>query len=564
MVQKILLFCFFFLGNTIFFAQATDKKTLPKTVDKIATPIIDLSDELKPQVSDYLVQNVSLSLGLNSEENRISFLLKTANLLWKLDKQQSRAVFRAASEDLRKIVIETDFQMEELEKLPDFDISRLVLQKSIWLKLTKINNLSQSMSQLLIDTDPALGYKFFENLKSSVKNKQLQQNFNRTISSLQTELLNKAAETSIDKALKVAKKRLKEEGFFNDSVELLQIVMKEEQKNVLDKELKKSHEFARLILESLSSSKTKRQYFSSLQKLLQIGKTNLDYVQKSNSGRKPIMTQPELDDLSELIDYFLYNPSTTENNAKTIDLIREFAPARKFKDANDSIKQRGKTPVIHLNDRFGGVNDLRTVFLNELDSTLVPIYQKSIRPTEKKQIIEEVMRKVALIKDHEFHFEALIWFAGKVVKAKEKETAAEILNEAKFLIKTLPTDSTDFANNWLLAESWFEIDENKSFEIIENIFTQLNQIINAYAVYNEYVTGNLTVEDNEVKIESVGNAKIIGLENLKLPFIKKLAEKDFPRLANLANRLDRSEFRLETRIMICRVLLETPVKTANK
>ena len=50
-----ILLCAVFFGQTILFAQATDKKPPPKkeTV-KIVVPIVELPIELKNQVADYL------------------------------------------------------------------------------------------------------------------------------------------------------------------------------------------------------------------------------------------------------------------------------------------------------------------------------------------------------------------------------------------------------------------------------------------------------------------------------------------------------------------------------
>jgi hypothetical protein len=155
----------------------------------------------------------------------------------------------------------------------------------------------------------------------------------------------------------------------------------------------------------------------------------------------------------------------------------------------------------------------------------------------------------------------IILLANKASQFNELESASGILVEAELIIKTLPKEASDFENNWLLADAYFAADSNKSFVIVENIFSQLNQVINAYAAFNEFLGGETFLESEEVKMESVGNAKVIGLERLKSPLIKSLAELDFSRTANLSNRFDRSEFRLEARIMICRAILEPPKKT---
>jgi hypothetical protein len=531
-----ILLCAVFFGQTVILAQATDKKPPPKKpVEKIVVPIVELSSELKTQVADYLQQNVSLSLTLNSDENRISYLLKTANLLWKIDKTQSQTVFRNSFEDIRKIVMQTDFEMIELENTPDYELSKLVLQKQITAKLKKINVLTLAVTTQVSGSNPQIGYAFFEELKLSIKNEQLRRNFERSVSFLQIPLLSEIAEKSIDNALNLANRRLREQGFFDDSIDLMLTVLK--------KDPKKANDFAKAILRSLKTAKNPKQFVGSMQRLLQIGKDNL---QNAGSAQKPLFTKSELDGLSELIDSFLYNATTSSNKPDTNSLnSRDEARTKLLNEINAVVK---------------GKSDLKLLFQLEIAELIKPIANKKLPSADKKRVIEGVMRKISLVQDSQFRFEMMIWLSQKALQSAGKESATGILLEAELIIKLFPKDLSDFSNNWMLAEAYFGVDENKSFVIVENIFSQLNQVINAYATFNEFLGGETFVESDEVRMESAGNAKVIGLEKLKTPMLKRLAELDFPRTVNLTNRFDRSEFRLEARIMICRAILEPPKK----
>jgi hypothetical protein len=546
MVKNIftILLCAAFFGQTSVFAQATDKKPPPKqTPPKVAVPTIDISSELKVQVADYLQQNVSLSLSLSLDENRVSYLLKTANLLWQIDKNQSRQVFRSSFEDIRKIVSQTDFEMNELDKILDTELSKPALQKEVFAKLGKINALTLAVTTQISPTNPQIGYAFFEELKMSISNEQLRKSFDRSISLLQIPLLDEIAEKNIDRALTLAYKRLKEQGFFEDSIDLLLTVLK--------KEPKKANNFAKTILQSIKSSKNVRQYFSSMQRLLQIGKDNLSVT----SNQKPLFSKSELDNLSELIDSYLYNPETKIINspANSANLLTPREELIRAKLLNDVIKTMS-----------AGKSEAKILFQKELAAMIKPLENKKLPTVEKKRIIEAARQKISLVKDTQFRFEMLLLLSQKALQTDEKEPASQILLEAELINKTFPKDLTDFANNWLLAESYFGADADKSFIIVENIFLQLNQVINAYALFNEFLGGETFLESAEVKMESVGNAKVIGLEKLKSPLMKSLAERDFTRIANLSNRFDRAEFRLEARIQICRAILEPPKKNEKQ
>jgi hypothetical protein len=539
MIKNIftILICVIFCVQTQVYAQPTDKKQPPKKpVEKAVAPIVELPNELKNQVADYLQQNVSLSLTLNSDENRISYLLKTANLLWKIDKTQSQTVFRSSFEDIRKIVMQTDFEMNELDKIPDTEVSKAAFQNQVSARLRKINALTIAVTKQVSTAEPQVGYAFFEELKLSVKNEQLRRNFERSVSFLQIPLLTEIAEKSIDTALSVANKRLKEQGFFDDSIDLMLIVLK--------KEPKKANDFAKSILRSLKTSSNPKQNLSSMQRLLQIGKDNL---QNGNSAQKPLFTKSELDGLSELIDSFLYN-YTADSNKTTVSVRNPFEELARAKLLNE------------MNTGTQAKNNAKILFQLEIAEFIKPIVNKKLPSVDKKRIIEGAMRKISLVQDNQFRFEMMIWLSQKALQAAEKESATGVLIESELIIKTFPKDLSDFSNNWLLAEAYFGVDENKSFVIVENIFSQLNQVINAYAIFNEFLGGETFVESEEVRMESAGNAKIIGLEKLKSPILKQLAELDFPRTVNLTNRFDRSEFRLEARIMICRAILEPPKK----
>jgi hypothetical protein len=533
-----ILLCAGFFGQTMVFAQATDKKEPPpkQPAEKIAVPIVELSVELKKQVADCLQQNVSLSLSLNSDENRISYLLKTANLLWKIDKTQSRTVFLGSFEDIRKIVVQIDFEMNELDKIPDTELSKSAFQNQVLAKLKKLNALTVAVTTQVFTADPQIGYTFFEELKLSIKNEQLRKSFDRSINLLQSPLLEEIAKKSIDDALSLANKRLKEQGFFENSIDLMQTVLK--------KDPKKASDFAKVILRSLKTASNPRQYLSSMQNLLQIGEDNL---QNGNSAQKPLFTKSELGELSNYINSFLYD---SPNSGKAV---------------SSYAAQLEKIAVYALlNGEFDKTTQIqnyaKTLFQKEIAALIKPIRNKKLPSADKKQIIEEAMRKISLVQDNQFKFEMMIWLSQRALQSDEKESAAAILLEAELIIKTFPKDLSDYSNNWLLAEAYFALDENKSFVIVENIFSQLNQVINAYAIFNEFLGGETFIESDEVKMESAGNAKIIGLEKLKSPMLKRLAERDFPRTVNLTNRFDRSEFRLEARIMICRAILEPPKK----
>jgi hypothetical protein len=304
----------------------------------------------------------------------------------------------------------------------------------------------------------------------------------------------------------------------------------------------------------LKTAKNATSFQGSISRLFEMAKTSL---QSNNSSQKPLLSKSDFADLTDLIDSFAFNRSTTPTTRTTMEMVIK-------SEKGDAARVKMLT---ELKSTVTSRTASKLLFENEIFRMLRPISSQQLAATEKKRIIDDVLRKIVTITDKQFQFEMLIFSARKTLDANQKDSTRTILNEAELLIKTFPKNSSDYSNSWLLADVFFTIDENRSFIIIENIFTQLNHVINAYAIFNEFSSIDNFLDSEEVMMESAGNAQIIGLSNLSRPLLKKMLEKDFNRTMNISNRLDRPEFRLEARTLILNALLnppKTPQKSSTK
>jgi hypothetical protein len=545
-----------FFGNNILFSQPkVEKKVVVDEKKEVLQP------ELILKVTQFLVETNRMSFNLYSSENRISLILKSANLYWKINETESRVMYKYGMEEIRKIVAQLDFEMNQLEKSSDYDFSQLSLRNEIWFKLNKINTLTKSLAEFLLAHDPKLCYEFFQTLYNSTTNEQIRKNLQNRVASLETTLILQIAEQNLEQAIKLAENRLSQRGFFNDAAQLLNLAY--------TKKYQGTESFAKKLINSLKGfAAINDTNISTAQNLLARGNSVLLSLQKNKSKAMPLFTQSQMQDLAEIIDRY---KSRTDNYANTslqsIELIKKFAPSRadslsKIIERNLDLQKQSKPVAVTPSAADTALNNKlnsRIRFQQELSNSLAPIYSKNTDSLKKNQIIQDAERYISVVTDKQFKFSMLIWLAKMCVRADEKKLAISVLSEAEIMLPQHLKSAVDFSMAWILADTFGLADSNKSIETVEKAMLDLNTVINGYAVFTEYMGGEILVEDGEIKVESGNSTRTLGLEILKGPLIKKLAERDFERVSLLADRIDRTEFRIEIRLLIARSLLYPPI-----
>ncbi len=545
-----------FSGNIILFSQPKVEK---KVVIEVKKDLLE--PELKFKLTQFLVETNRMSFNLYSSENRISLILKSANLYWKINETESRVMYKYGMEEIRKIVSQLDFEMNQLEKSSEYEFSHLSLRNEIWFKLNKINILTKSLAEFLLAHDPKLCYEFFQTLTNSITNEQIRKNFQNRVAILENQLILQIAEQNIDQAIKIAEKRFNERGFFKDAADLLNLAF--------TKKYQGTESFAKKLINSLKGfAALNDTNISTAQNLLARGNAILTSSQRNQSKAMPLFTQSQMQDLAELIDRY---KSRTDNYANTslqsIELIKKFAPSRaeslnKIIERNVNLQKQSKPVVVTPSATDTALNNklnARFRFQQELSNLLNPIFSKTADSLKKNQAIQDAERLISVVTDKQFKFSMLIWLAKICVRANEKKLAISVLLEAEIMLPQHLKSSVDFSMAWILADTFGLADSIKSIEIVEKAMLDLNAVINGYAVFTEYMGGEILVEDGEIKVESGNSTKTLGLEILKGSLIKKLAERDFERVSLLADRIDRTEFRIEIRLLIARSLLYPPI-----
>jgi hypothetical protein len=559
MKKTLLTLVCFGLVAMLSVSEYSQSKVEKKVVVEIKEP--GLPADMKSKLAQFLAETNQMSLNLYSNENRISLILKSANLYWKIDEAQSRATYKFGMEEIRKIVMQLDFEMNELEKSSDHDFAKLSLRNEIWFKLAKVNVLTKSLAEFLLAHDPKMCYDFFQDLYKYLTNEQLRKNFQNGVSKLEATLVLKVAEQNLDRAVEIAEKRLRESGFFADAWEVLRLAYQKNNKGTVS--------LAAKFVNSVKAYPTVNDSnIGLIERILAAGNANLTGLQKSQSKATPIFTTAQLQGIAEVVDR--YN-SRTDNYAntsnQTFDLIKKFIPSKadnidKLIERNNDFRKQARAKIVPTTTETSikGKLDAKALFQAELVRLVSPLSSKTLDSNKKRQAVGEATGMIAVVTDKQYKFSMLIWLTRMCIRGNEKKLAADVLAEAELLLQPSLKSSADFSMAWLIADVYSAIDPSRSIEMVERTTSQLNSIINGFAVLSEFMVGEVFVENGEIKIEGGESSKTLGLEIYKSSLIKRLATIDFERMSQLSNRIERSEFRIEIRLLIARSLLYPPLE----
>ncbi|MDQ3635566.1 MAG: hypothetical protein M3405_13810, partial [Acidobacteriota bacterium] len=117
---------------------------------------------------------------------------------------------------------------------------------------------------------------------------------------------------------------------------------------------------------------------------------------------------------------------------------------------------------------------------------------------------------------------------------------------------------------WMLVGGFSEIDAEKAFPMLENMIYRLNDTISAFVKVGEFidVSGSM-IQNGEVQLGMFGGrlAKdFMKTLNNSDKVLLNLAQVDFNRAADLANKFERPEVQIMAKMLILRSILENKVE----
>jgi hypothetical protein len=519
----------------------------------VATPErIEISAENKKRVTEILRETSAMTAMLRSPYNRIHFTLKSTSTLWKLDEKEARALLTGAMNDIRQIIIETDAEMNRIENDAETDVSAINGRNELWVKTNRITTLRSALINQLANLDPELGFNFLQETIKNVTNQELKTRIEGNDRYLEAMLIGRIAEKDTSKALALGQKKLSE-GVSSEVVSLLQ--------TIYGKDKEKGAAFAEDVLKQIKLSGVDLDSSWILSNLYSYGVANIEGIAREKSNDKPIFSEQSLRDLAVLLAKQITDPLNNNTHygltPEFVASLQKYAPQqtgqiKKIAELQKLRAEREKARYeksSNFNSSIQKIYEAQSKFQNEVSAKMQSLTGENINSEQKKKIIEETKSKILESGNKSLRFTSLLSLAAQAANVGEKEIAVDVLEEAETFINLQPKEMREFTEVLMLAGGYASLKPERSFTLVEDTIFRLNDVINAYVKFSEFQGGQAVIENDELRMGDYGG-QVFGFFYYSSDLIGKLAEADFKRAKALADKFERPEFRIETRLMI--------------
>lgn len=546
------MFLFFILTVLSFQTVLAQEARTEMRISRAASPMekTELSAENKKRVGEILRETSAATAMLQSPDNRVSYTLKTATALWKIDEKEGRAMMAAAMADVRQIVIETDNEMNRFEN--GAEPAGLNTDGGLWQKSSRIMTLRSALINQLASLDAEMGLNFLRETLSVVVNRELRKRIEQNDKYLESMLIGRIAENDPAKALELGRKKLGD-GFDGEAVSLLQ--------SIYGKDKEKGAAFAEDLLKQIKSAPLDGESNWVLSSLFDRGVSNFEEIAKEESKDKPMFSEQALRDLAALLGKQITDPlgrnEYFELSAELVASMQKYAPQfnSQIKKLAEIQRQRGEREKVEpekpssFDEAVSKMYETQSKFQTEIGTKIQGLSGENVTSEQKKKIIEEARIKILESADRGVRFSSLVSLAIQAATAGEKESALAVLEEAERFTNLQPKEMKEFNEIWLLARGYASVKPERSFALVEDTIFRLNGVIDAYIKFTEFQSGASVIENGELKMGDYGG-HMFGFFYSTGDVIAKLAEADFARAKDLADKFERPEFRVETRLLI--------------
>ncbi|HET6978155.1 MAG TPA: hypothetical protein VFI24_17625 [Pyrinomonadaceae bacterium] len=187
---------------------------------------------------------------------------------------------------------------------------------------------------------------------------------------------------------------------------------------------------------------------------------------------------------------------------------------------------------------------------NQRDSVMQRIDFKEMATKAEGSRIEEIRQTVARLQTDNEKIDMLIQVAGDIQKSNQK-IAGQLLEDAKQIVNRRATSYENFEQQLKVAHAFSTIDVSRSFEVLDPVISQLNELLSAAQVLSGFEINMF--RDGEMAIQ--GGNGLTSTVNRFGQELAVLARIDFERSETLAGRFQFAEPRIMTRLSIVQGLL---------
>ena len=516
----------------------------------------EINAEIKENARELLRETSAMASTLVSPTNRINFTIKSADILWRLEEKDARAMFSNSTEDIKRLIAQIDLETNQKETSSNTSWGRRGSVSGLRTKTNQVFSMRNKLVTALANHDPDWALRFVRETNQMFTNKKLVSRAKRDDKRLEASIARKIADKDISKALALGRERLSK-GVTSDVVSLLS--------NIYAKDKEKGAEFASDILQKLKSTTLTRSNSWILIRLFKNGLATVD------AEENPLFDKFAMKDLAELIASQITNPKSRYRNLSSSVMtgIETHSPnsasqiKRVFEErvAARAAKSRSRSGNSSNNSRRKAWEE-RSKAQSEISKDLNNLSDESLSDEDRQTFIAQTKSKILSIEGDNYRFNGLVGLAMRVAGLGDKESAVDILNEAETYLNQDPKVKLDFSRNQSLANAYALVDTSKSFVILEDMVYRLNSVVNGYIKYMEFTGSRSIVENNELIINN-RTRQFTNYLKLMPKSLKKLAESDYGRLKGLTDSFERMEIRIETRLLIAKSLLNATDTVEN-
>lgn len=556
---------------------------------------------LKKEAVAFLRETMADVNNLRTLENRISFSAELAGLMWFHDEREARSLYLTAFGNFKELLMQYDQQMnsfgqtDEEEETYSYrgglfgdvtDKARLMRRFQIAMQVR------QQIAMSLAEHDAELAFAFYSESLSVLTNPSFRKQMEQRDQYFESQLMSEIAKTNAAKAAQFAKKSI-EDGINYQHIDLL--------RKIYEKDPEKGAELAAAMLSKIKSDKLDPDEFWVVSSFMNYAGETYE-KSKTEGGKKPLLTQPELRDLADAFAQAILNNSDEHAGGLAyVAEIEKYSPSRatqikaKFKNmgagsgmgvgrgyGNTAVNVASYPPPPPPSaNNAGNMSSNRAErerlerekVEKELQDNIGKLANKQLPKEEREKIVAQARRILMQTPGRDKKIVGLSGLAATVSRAGDKELASEIMKEAQALVNPQPKNFQDFILTWMLASGYAEAEPEKAFPLLEDTILRVNDTLSAFIKVGEFidVAGEM-IDEGEVQVGAFGGLMVRGLTSelgMAENTLRTLAKADFNKTKNLTSRFDRSEVRILAKMMILRAVLgegkqkkgEEPVET---
>ncbi|HEX8399944.1 MAG TPA: hypothetical protein VF644_21115 [Pyrinomonadaceae bacterium] len=553
--------------------QATAPKTSPAGSEQLPA-------EIKEKAVSFLRTTAKDAATLSLPENRLAFLIATADLLWEYDETAARQAFKVAESDVRQMITaqmqkaalaaaseDADFAFLDAFTTGDgsaMDVQSIVnLRESLVLAIGKHDG--EAAYRFLIETrQPAAVDKDGKPKPNPYGNgTQLPTADDYRESSLETRLARVVAQNDPQKALEIGLKRLGG-GLSED---LLSFAVR-----LYFKDKKRGAQLAQEIAKKTRTVNLATDYMARrvVVSLLKNGANSIERgVKDKEIGKTPFLSESDVREMANSFGHLQLAMAEGKVGSANFEFsqISEILPILEKYSPSNAAQLKAKLverKTVEMKASGAGIDEYKEYLeRRKKEEKALADLQKSVESAKGEFSLQGARTALSLIKNRTARLTAMSQIAITFADNGKIEEAKELIAEARKTLAPQPKFWAHYVEHLVVARALASVEPKQSLEIIENLIYQIDDMLTGVSKIAEFIAGETAVKENELRLSGIpgmiGGGMLSqmgrggGARDFATGFEKdilKLAKADFDRTAALADKFSRPEIRLMARMIL--------------